>query len=191
MAKHYISAVLTALLAASAVAQLPGSAAFAAQAPSQRDGQRDFDWELGTWNSHVQVLRNPLTGRAPDWVAFEGTSVVKPLMDGRANFVELAIRNASASIEGGALRLYNPNNGQWNVNYASLSNGLLTAPVYGSFDGNGRGEFIGQDQLDGRTILVRFVITRVTPNEARFEQYYSADGGKSWELNWLAIDRRR
>ena len=191
MAKHHFSAFLIALLATSLVAQLPGTVALAAQAPAQRDGQHDFDWEFGMWATSVRVLRNPLTGKAPDWVTFEGTSVVKPLMGGRANFVELSVKNASGSIEGGSLRLYDPRTGQWNVNYASLSNGLLTAPVYGSFDGNGRGEFIGQDQLDGRTILVRFLMTRLSSTEARFEQYYSADGGKSWELNWLAIDRRR
>lgn len=191
MANPYFSALLIGTLATSTVAQLPGTAALAAEAPAQRDGQHDFDWEFGTWNTSVRVLRNPLSGQAPDWLTFEGTSVVKPLMGGRANFVELSVKNASGSIEGGALRLYNPKTGQWNVNYASFSDGLLTAPVFGSFDGNGRGEFIGQDQLDGRTILVRFVMTRVSATEARFEQFYSADGGKSWELNWLAIDRRR
>jgi hypothetical protein len=34
---------------------------------------------------------------------------------------------------------------------------MLTAPVFGSFDGRGRGLFYGQDMLDGRAILVRFV----------------------------------
>ena len=64
----------------------------------------------------------------------------------------------------------------------------MTAPVFGRFDGKGRGEFYGHDMLEGRAILVRFVITKVSPNEAKFEQSYSADGGKSWELNWLAVD---
>lgn len=191
MANLHFPAVLIALLALSPVGQLPTVAAKSAQAPAQGDGQHDFDWEFGTWNTSVRVLRNPLTGQAPEWVTFEGTSIVKPLMNGRANFVELSVKNSSGSIEGGALRLFNPRTAQWNVNYASLSNGLLTAPVYGTFDENGRGEFIGQDQLDGRTILVRFVMTRVSPTKARFEQFYSADGGKSWELNWLAIDQRR
>ncbi|MDV3257815.1 MAG: hypothetical protein LOX97_08565 [Sphingomonas sp.] len=190
MAKQFFPALPLALLATLPVVQLPAAAALAAEAPAQRDGQHDFDWEFGSWNTSVRVLRNPLTGEAPDWVTFEGTSVVKPLLGGRANFVELSVKNASGSIEGGALRLYKPRTGHWNVNYASLSNGVLTAPVFGSFDGNGRGEFVGQDQLDGRTILVRFVMTRVSPTEARFEQFYSVDGGKAWELNWLAIDQR-
>ena len=67
----------------------------------------------------------------------------------------------------------------------------MTAPIYGGFDGKGRGEFYGQDMLDGRAIQVRFVISTLSLDEARFEQSYSADGGKSWETNWIAVDRRQ
>lgn len=156
-----------------------------------RDGQHDFDWEIGTWTTRVRVLRNPLSGAAPEWAEYTGTSVVKPLLDGRANFVELAVAGASGRIEGGSLRLYNPGSRQWNVNYASLGNGTLTAPVFGGFDAQGRGAFYGQDMLDGRAILIRFIMTRESPDEARFEQAYSADGGASWEVNWIATDTRR
>jgi hypothetical protein len=175
-----------------ALLSLPGSAqAQPASAAVARDGQHDFDWELGSWTTRVRVLRNALSGQAPDWATYEGTSVVKPLMDGRANFVELSVKGAAGAIEGGALRLYNPQARQWSLNYASLRNGLLTAPVFGAFDSGGRGTFVGQDQLDGRTILVRFIITRPSANEARFEQSYSADGGATWETNWVAVDTRR
>jgi hypothetical protein len=112
-------------------------------------------------------------------------------MDGRANFVELSVGGSAGKIEGGALRLYNPQSRQWSLNFASLRNGLLTAPVYGGFDGRGRGTFYGQDMLDGRAILVRFVVTPKSSNEAHFEQAYSADGGATWETNWIAVDTRR
>jgi hypothetical protein len=163
-----------------------------AQSPAPvRDGQRDFDWEIGTWATKVRVLRNPLSGKPPEWAEYHGTSVVKPLMDGRWNFVELSVAGPAGKIAGGALRLYNPKSGQWSLNYTSLSNGLLTAPVYGSFDGRGVGRFYGSDTLDGRAILVRFVITAKSKDEATFEQSYSADGGATWETNWLAVDTRR
>ncbi len=156
-----------------------------------REGQRDFDWEIGTWATTVRLLRNPLSGKAPDWAEYQGTSVVRPLLNGRANFVELLVSGPAGKIEGGSLRLYNPQARQWSLNYASLRNGLLTAPVYGAFDGRGRGVFYGQDIPDGRAILVRFVITQVSESEVRFVQAYSADGGGSWEDNWIAVDRRR
>lgn len=156
-----------------------------------RDGQRDFDWEIGTWTTKVRVRRNPLSGQAPDWATFEGTSIVRPLLGGRANFVELSVSGAGSKIEGGSLRLYNPKSGQWSLNFASLRDGLLTAPVYGGFDGRGRGVFYGQDIIDGRAILVRFIITRVSRSEARFVQAYSTNGGATWEDNWIAVDTLR
>ncbi|MBS0502834.1 MAG: hypothetical protein JSS55_03335 [Proteobacteria bacterium] len=176
-----------------AVSPLQGATAAAESvaAPVQRDGQHDFDFETDTWTTNVRVLRNPLTGAAPVWAEYSGTSVVKPVMNGRANLVELAVGGTAGRIEGVSLRLYNPRTGQWSLNFASFRDGLLTAPVYGGFDGKGSGTFYGQDMLDGRAILVRFVITQVSPREARFVQAYSTDGGITWEDNWVAVDTRR
>jgi hypothetical protein len=182
---------LAIVIAASAV---PTTQVHATQAPAvttaapERSGEKDFDFEIGTWTTEVRVLRNPLTGEAPKWADYRGTSVVKPLLQGRANFVELSVSGPAGKIERGSLRLYNPQSRQWSLNFASLRNGMLTAPVYGGFDGRGRGLFHGQDMLDGRAILVRFVITQVSRTEARFEQAYSADGGLTWETNWIARD---
>jgi len=184
----FLLAILSSL-STPAIAYRASEAAQPANVPGS--GQNDFDWEIGSWTTQVRVLRNPLSGEKANWAEYEGTSVVRPLLDGRANFVELAVAGPSGKIEGGALRLYNPQTRQWNINYASLGNGLLTAPIYGGFDSDGRGTFHGQDMIDGRAIIVRFIITRVSDREARFEQAYSADGGASWENNWIAIDTRR
>jgi len=165
--------------------------AASAQPAPQRSGQQDFDWEIGTWRTDVRVLTNPLSGHPPKWAEYSGTSIVKPLLAGRANFVELSVSGTSGKIEGGSLRLYNPQSRQWSLNFASLRNGMLTAPVYGGFDAAGRGTFYGQDMMDGRAILVRFIVSRNSPQEANFKQAYSADGGASWETNWIAVDRRR
>jgi hypothetical protein len=178
--------LLVLFLAISAARPSPAQAP--AASPSDYHG---FDWELGTWTTRVRVLANPMSGEAPKWAEYQGTSVVRPLLDGRANFVELSVAGDAGKIEGGSLRLFNPQSGQWSLNYASLRNGLLTAPVYGGFDATGRGLFYGQDMLEGRAILMRFVITRVSNNEAHFEQAYSADGGATWETNWIAQDTRR
>jgi hypothetical protein len=157
-------------------------------APLPRDGQHDFDWETGRWATNVRVLQNPLSGEPPKWAEYRGTSVIKPLLNARANFVELSVEGPAGKIEGGALRLFNPRAQQWSLNFANLRDGLLTAPVFGGFDAAGTGNFVGADTLNGKSILVRFVITRPTKNNARFEQAYSADGGVTWETNWVAID---
>jgi hypothetical protein len=152
------------------------------------DGQHDFDWETGTWKTELRRLAKPLSGSS-EWVQYSGTTVVRKVLDGRANLVELRVKGAAGQIEGVSLRLYNPQAKQWSLNFASVRNGVMTQPVYGGFR-DGRGEFFGQDSLDGRAIFVRFVISKVTDESWRFEQAYSEDGGRTWETNWIATDTR-
>jgi hypothetical protein len=159
-------------------------------APAPRDGSHDFDWEIGRWTTVLRYRPEPLTG-SNRWLDYRGTSDVRAVLGGRANLVELSVAGTAGRIEGASLRLYNPQARQWALNFASIRNGQLTAPVHGAFDANGRGLFYGQDTLDGRAVLVRFVISDVTPNSARFEQAYSADAGATWEVNWIAVDTRR
>lgn len=154
----------------------------------ERDGQHDFDFEIGTWKTRLSRLVNPLTG-STTWVKYEGTSVVKKVGDGRANLVELDVEGPAGRIEGISLRLYNPQSRQWSLNFANLKAGTLSPPTIGEFK-NGRGEFYAQETLGGRAILVRFVISEITPDSCRFEQAFSDDGGRTWEVNWIAVDTR-
>lgn len=154
----------------------------------QRDGQHDFDFEIGTWRTRLSRLQNPLTG-SKTWVEYEGTSVVRKIWDGRANLVELDVTGPAGRIEALSLRLYNPESRQWSLNFSNSRGGTLSPPVIGEFR-NGRGEFFSQETLNGRAILVRFVISDITPDSCRFEQAFSDDGGKTWEVNWIAIDKR-
>jgi hypothetical protein len=157
-------------------------------AAAPRDGQRDFDWEIGTWKTHLKRLVHPLTG-SKEWVAYEGTTVVRKVWEGGANILELVADGPAGHFEGLSLRLYNPESRQWSLNFANRRGGTMTTPTIGEFR-NGRGEFYQQDTLNGRAILVRFVISEVTPASARFEQAFSDDGGKTWEVNWIATDTR-
>lgn len=157
--------------------------------PQARDGSHDFDWEIGSWTTQLRYLPEPLTG-STRWVDYSGTSQVRAVLGGRANLVELSVKGAAGQIEGVSLRLYNPKARQWTLNFASIRSGVLTPPVTGAFDDKGRGTFYGIDTVDDRTVLVRFVISDVTRNSARFEQAFSADGGATWETNWIAVDTR-
>lgn len=158
------------------------------QPAADAGGQHDFDWEIGTWKTQVRRLVNPLSG-SPEWAEYTGTSVVRNVLDGRANLVELRVEGDTGRIHGASLRLYNPQTRQWSLNYASMTNGMLSRPVFGGFR-EGRGEFYGQEDIGGRAVLVRFVISDVTADAARFEQAFSVDGGRTWETNWIAIDTR-
>lgn len=180
-----------ALTAAALSGQFHGALAQEPPAAAElRDGSHDFDWEIGSWDTELRYLPEPLTG-SNRWIEYRGTSEVRPILGGRANLVELAVTSVSGRIEGMSLRLYNSQARQWTLNFASVASGLLSPPVTGAFDAAGRGTFYGVDTVRGRTVLVRFVISDVTPNSARFEQAFSADGGETWETNWLAVDTRR
>lgn len=189
MQNPILSSLAWLLLAASlpVIASDAASQAQPADAP-QRDGQRDFDWEIGRWRTELRRLAKPLSG-SNEWLEYRGTSTVRGVLGGRANLVELELEGAAGRIEGASLRLYAPQARQWSLNFANIRNGLLTAPVQGEFR-NGRGEFYGADELDGRAILVRFVIIREGADKARFEQAFSGDGGRTWETNWVAVDSR-
>ena len=153
-----------------------------------RDGQHDFDFEIGTWKTQLRRLQRPLTG-STTWIEYEGTTVVRKVWNGRANLVELKADGPAGHFEGLSLRLYNPQSRQWSLNFANVNDGTMTTPSIGEFK-NGRGEFYNQDTYNSRAILVRFVITKVTENSYRFEQSFSDDGGKTWEVNWIAVDTR-
>jgi len=153
-----------------------------------RDGQHDFDFEIGTWKTHLKRRVHPLTG-SKTWVEYDGTTVVRKVWNGRANLVELSADGKAGHFEGLNLRLYNPTAHQWSLNFSSVGSGTLSQPTIGEFKG-GRGEFFDQETYNGRTILVRFVISDITPRSVHFEQAFSDDGGKTWEVNWIATDTR-
>ena len=157
-------------------------------ASQQRDGQHDFDFEFGTWKTHLRRLVHPLTG-STTWVEYDGTTIVRKVWDGRANLVELAVDGPAGHFEALSLRLYDPQSQQWSLNFSGLGSGSMSVPAIGWFR-NGRGEFFNQETLNGRAILVRFVISDITSASCRFEQSFSDDGGKTWETNWIAVDTR-
>ncbi len=103
--------------------------------------------------------------------------------------MELDVNGPSGQIKALSLRLYDPQTHQWSLNFANASGGGIAIPTVGDFK-NGRGEFYNQETFKGRYIFVRFVISDITPNSCHFEQAFSDDGGKTWEVNWIANDLR-
>jgi hypothetical protein len=152
------------------------------------DGRHDFDFEIGNWKTQVKRLVHPLSG-SQTWASYAGTTVVRKVWDGSANLVELEADGPGGHLELMSLRLYNPDAHQWSLNVASSRGGTLGVPTVGAFQ-HGRAEFMDQETFHGRAILVRFVISDITPDSCHFEQAFSDDGGKTWEVNWIATDTR-
>lgn len=154
----------------------------------ERDGQHDFDFEFGEWKARLSRLDKPLS-HSTTWLEYEGTSVVRKVWNGRANLGELEVRGAAGHIEGLSLRLYNPQTRQWHINWANARDGLVGEAMSGEFK-DGRGEFFGEESYNGRVILVRFTFSDITARAFRFEQAFSDDWGKTWEVNWKAVFTR-
>ena len=69
------------------------------------------------------------------------------------------------------------------VLYVANHQSHLDPPLVGSFV-DGVGTFRCDDTWDGRPIVVRFLWS-TGPEAPRWEQAFSADGGQSWETNWV------
>ena len=137
---------------------------------------RDFDFLMGSWHVHNRRLRERLAGSG-DWEEFDATSIARPLLDGMGNEDEFRTDHDGGFI-GMSFRFFDSGSGRWSIYWAdSRRCGALDPPVFGTFD--------GEDTFDGRPILVRFVWSGVTTPTPRWEQAFSADGGDSWESNWV------
>jgi hypothetical protein len=158
------------------------------QASAERDGQHDFDPLIGQWKFHLKRLLHPLTG-SNTWVESEGTGACFKIWDGRAQMDTIELDGPSGRIEGLTLRTYDPQSHQWRLYWANSKTGKMDPPQVGEFK-NGRGEFFAQDTIDGRTIFIRYVWTKMTTNSPHFEQSFSDDGGQTWEVNWIADQTR-
>ena len=198
--RHCVQAYLLASALILALAPAPAPAHAAAQSGSEpskvtrqessaeRDGQHDFNFEFGSWTAHLKRLLHPLSG-SDTWVNYEGPSIVRKVWDGRANLGEIELDGPSGHIQALSLRLYDPQTRQWSIFFANSRDGSLGKPMIGGFK-NGRGEFFDQEDLNGKAIFVRFIFSDITPRSFRFEQAFSADGGKTWEPNWVATFTR-
>lgn len=175
------------LLVLLVVTGVVGGLAGASSSPMP-DGSRDFDFEFGDWSVEISRLLQPLTG-STEWAEYEGTSIVRKVWGGRANLGELEVEGPSGRIQGLSLRLYNPETRQWSIHWANSRDGSLGPPMVGGFR-DGVGEFYNQEMFNGRSVFVRFIFSDITSSTFRLEQAFSADGGKSWEANWIARFRR-
>jgi hypothetical protein len=146
-------------------------------------GARDFDFWMGSWKVRNRVLRARLEG-SDEWDEFESKVVARPLPGGLGN-EDLFCTDHDGGFIGMSFRFFDPASGLWSIYWAdSRRPGGLDPPLFGSFV-DGKGVFLGEDAHDGRPVLVRFLWTDVDTPTPRWEQAFSADGGATWETNWV------
>ena len=151
--------------------------------PVQRDGQHDFDFNIGTWHTQIKRTLDPFAGNSKT-VELGGTVTVRKVWDGKAQLEEIEADGPTGHWQGLTLFLYNPVARQWSQTFANSKAGVLTSNI-GEFK-DGRVVLIGQDSVNDRTILVRAMWTDIKPNSHQYEESYSNDGGTTWARSFIA-----
>ncbi|MEP6730095.1 MAG: NIPSNAP family protein [bacterium] len=147
-------------------------------------GIHDFDFLHGEWRVHNRKLRHRLVG-STDWYEFDGRATERALWGGQANIEEYEATLPNGDVVRGlALRLYQPETKRWTIQWSGSATGTLDAPMTGTF-ADGRGVFYGHEDCEGRAVFTRFIWTSASDSSARWEQAFSADGGSTWETNWV------
>lgn len=146
-------------------------------------GAHGFDFNFGSWHTHIKLLAHPFTG-PQRWLTYDGTVNVRPVWNGAAGVEEIEASGPSR-LEVLNVRMYDPRSGQWSLNGADSADGTLEAPMYGTFS-NGRGTFYGQDAVDGRTVLIRQTFFDITRSSYDFQEALSDDGGTTWKPDFVA-----
>jgi hypothetical protein len=154
-----------------------------AEPMSADQDEHGFDFDLGAWKTHSSRLMHPLTGSTV-WADLDGHTVVRRVWGGRANLAEYKGDGPAGHVELLALRWFNPNTHEWNIDFATPNVGMLGIPGVGKCK-NSRCEFYDHEQINGRYVLVRFSIWKISDDSAQSEQAFSDDGGKTWETNWI------
>jgi hypothetical protein len=148
-------------------------------------GLHDFDFLFGHWRVHHRRLKDRLAD-SHDWVDFEGTSDCQPVLGGQGNMDDNVLSVPGDSYRAVTLRGFDPKTHQWSIWWldSRSASGSLEPAVRGRFV-NGVGTFYADDTFKGQAIRVRFIWSHSTPTSARWEQAFSTDQGKTWEVNWI------
>jgi NIPSNAP len=153
-------------------------------AAAARASKHDFDFLFGSWNIHNRILNGRLR-HSTEWIDFDARSQVEPLLDGFGHLDRYSAVRDGSPFEGITLRLFDPATGEWSIHWADTARArTLLPPMVGRFTA-GVGEFHGDEMVDGKKVMCRFLWTRPTTTSAQWEQAFSEDGGKTWETNWI------
>jgi hypothetical protein len=171
-------------LLAAAATSLSSTANSRETAPMSHDPVHDFDWLFGSWHVQHRRLKERLVNNI-EWVPFDGTCVCQPLMAGAGNVDDNVLNLPEGSYRAVGLRAFHAKTNTWAICWLDGRNPhTIEVPVQGGFE-DGVGTFLADDTLRGKPIKVRFQWSKITRTSARWEQAFSPDGGRTWEVNWM------
>ena len=145
--------------------------------------QHDFDFLFGRWQVRHRRLVERLAG-SDEWQEFSGSCTAGPLLGGLGNVDDNIVHLPSGEYRAASLRSFDAHTKQWAIWWLDARRPhQLDVPVVGSF-AQGVATFYADDVFNERPIRVRFLWTDIQSPSPRWEQAFSPDGGKTWEINW-------
>ena len=147
----------------------------------------DFDFLNGHFDVVHRTLNKPLTG-SDEWQEYAGTCSARTHFDGAISIDEMQF--PTKNTYGLSLRLYDPVEKEWSIYWVASQTMELYPPVRGGWS-DGKCWLVGEDEYEGRTIKVSYSWSDITEQTAHWEQSFSDDGGKTWEVNWTMDFTRR
>lgn len=145
--------------------------------------EQDWQWLVGNWDVHHERLRDRLAG-STTWDKFGGKCNSWTTLGGLGNVDDCLLYLPSGTYRAVAPRAFDPATNQWNIWWLDgRMAGKLDPPVRGGFKGT-EGEFRGPDVYKGTPVDVRFRWHETHGKRPWWDQSYSTDSGKSWEVNW-------
>jgi hypothetical protein len=155
-----------------------------------RDGSKDFDFMLGTWNVRTRILRK-LFVHSHDWEECSARLTTKAFGDNVGEVEVGPLRCPGAQpVSTITIRLYNASTHQWSIYWASDTTSLSGPPQVGHFGSDGVGIFDAYYTYRGIPVIARYRWSILPGNRPHFEQLYSNDNGATWELNWDSVCTR-
>lgn len=167
-----------------ALVALMGTDAHAMSAGADHaQGAHGFDFLHGDWSVRHRKLRKRLAG-STDWFEFPGTLHVDSILGGAGNFDRNGLADPNGAYEAHSLRLFDAKADRWSIWWLDSRSPAIDPPVVGGFDGL-KGIFFGEDVFEVRPIRVRTTYEPLGRGKAEWTQAFSADGGATWEVNWI------
>jgi hypothetical protein len=140
----------------------------------------DFDFLFGAWTVHNRKIVDNNDPECTEWVEFDAHQTASPILNGAGNVDEMR----RDDFVGFTLRLWSPDEQLWRIWWsATNAPGVLDEPVVGSFT-DGVGRFEGVQIIRGEPVIVRFEWTTTDPDAPQWRQFFSRDGGVTWDHNW-------
>jgi hypothetical protein len=152
--------------------------------------QHDFDFLAGSWTVQHRRLRHRLA-HGSEWETFAGTCRAWLVLGGQGNVDDNLLEAPAGTYRAVILRTFDPQTNSWSIWWVDARHPHdLDPPVVGGFR-DGVGTFFANQTFEGKPIRVRYIWSDISPRSAKWQQAFSADGGKTWETNWIMEFQRR